>query len=82
MLRYDSMLADPTAAIRRIAAFIGVPLDDALLRLTLEHSSVEFMRAHARQFDDHLVREARDPACGPTQRQRRPQGAQRQGRWT
>jgi hypothetical protein len=64
MLCYESMLADPAAAIRRIAAFIGVPLDDVLLRLTLEHSSVDFMRAHARQFDDHLVREARDEACG------------------
>lgn len=64
MLCYESMLADPEAAIRRIAAFIGVPLDDALLRLTLEHSSVDFMRAHARQFDDHLVRETRDEACG------------------
>lgn len=64
MLCYESMLADPEAAIRRIAAFIGVPLDDALLRLTLEHSSVDFMRARVRQFDDHLVREARDAACG------------------
>lgn len=64
MLCYESMLADPEAAIRHIAGFIGVPLDDALLRLTLEHSSVEFMRAHARQFDDHLVRETRDLACG------------------
>lgn len=64
MLCYETMLGDPAAAIRRIADFIGVPLDDALLRLTLEHASVDFMRTHARQFDDHLVREARDVACG------------------
>lgn len=64
MLCYESMLADPGAAIRRIAAFIGVSLDDALLRLTLDRSSVDYMRAHARQFDDHLVRQTRDPVCG------------------
>jgi len=41
-----------------------VPLDGALLQRVLDQSSVEFMRAHARQFDDHLLREARDAACG------------------
>lgn len=64
MLCYESMLADPQAAVRRIADFIGVPLDAALLQRVLDQSSVEFMRAHARQFDDHLLREARDAACG------------------
>jgi len=64
MLCYESMLADPEAAVRRIADFIGVRLDAALLRRVLDQSSVEFMRAHARQFDDHLLREARDAACG------------------
>lgn len=64
MLCYETMLADPQAAVRRIADFIGVPLDAALLRRVLDQSSVDFMRAHARQFDDHLLREARDAACG------------------
>jgi hypothetical protein len=64
MLCYESMLADPEAAIRRIADFIGAPPDPALLARVLEQSSVEFMRAHARQFDDHLLRDARDEACG------------------
>ncbi len=64
MLCYESMLADPRAAIRRIADFIGVTLDEALLSRVLEQSSVEFMRAHARQFDDHLLRDARDEVCG------------------
>ena len=64
MLCYESMLADAQAAVRRIAGFIGVPLDGALLQRVLDQSSVEFMRAHARQFDDHLLRDARDAACG------------------
>lgn len=64
MLCYESMLADPEAAVRRIADFIGLPLDAAVLRRVLDQSSVEFMRAHARQFDDHLLRDARDAACG------------------
>jgi hypothetical protein len=30
----------------------------------MAQSTIEFMRRHERQFDDHLVREARDGACG------------------
>jgi len=32
--------------------------------IVVRQSSVEFMRAHQRQFDDHLIREARDAVCG------------------
>ena len=56
-LAYELMLKDSSASIKRIAQFIGVALDDELLALTLEHSTIEFMLAHKNRFDDALMRE-------------------------
>ena len=64
LLSYELMHEDLNATIRRVAAFIGCELDDELLALTARQSTLEFMRAHRAQFDDHLVREARDEALG------------------
>jgi len=58
VLSYQQMTADPQAAIRRVAGFCGLPLDDALLALTLERSSIAYMLAHKDRFDDRLMREA------------------------
>ena len=64
MFCYEDMRADPGRTVERIAAYIGIDLDAALRRRVLEYSSLEFMRAHEAQFDDHLLRETRDAACG------------------
>jgi hypothetical protein len=32
--------------------------------MTLQHTSLDFMRTHARKFDDHLLREHLDPILG------------------
>ncbi len=56
-LAYELMLKDSSASIKRIAEFIDVTLDDELLALTLEHSTIEFMLAHKNRFDDALMRE-------------------------
>lgn len=53
---YEKMLEAPRETIRRIAGFIGVPLDDELLDLTERHCSIEFMREHKDRFDDLLMR--------------------------
>jgi len=58
VLSYEGMTADPGAAIRRVAAFSGLALDDDLLALTLERSSFDFMLAHKDRFDDLLMRTA------------------------
>jgi len=55
-LGYEKMLQDPENTIHRIAEFIDVPLDDALLKLTLSHSSIEFMLEHKNRFDDAMIR--------------------------
>lgn len=57
LLTYEHNLADPERAIRKVAAFCGIPLDDDLLALTLEHSSIGFMLQHKDRFDDLLMRQ-------------------------
>lgn len=64
MVCFEDMKRDLASAVRRVAAFIGVAADPALLELVTHQASFEFMRVHERQFDDHLVRQARDAACG------------------
>lgn len=64
LLSYEHMLADPEAAIRRVAAFAGIPLDDALLALALERSSIAYMLEYKDRFDDALMRRASEVRAG------------------
>ena len=57
LLSYEHMSVAPEETIRRLARFAGLALDEALLKLTLEHSSLAFMRAHKDRFDDRMMRE-------------------------
>jgi len=63
-LCYENMKRDLPRTVRRIADFIGIPLDDELRDLVVRQSSIDFMRAHERRFDDHLIQETRNAACG------------------
>jgi hypothetical protein len=63
LLSYEHMSAEPAAHIRRLAAFCGLPLDDALLALALERSSLGYMLAHKNRFDDAMMRDASERAC-------------------
>jgi hypothetical protein len=56
LLSYEQMTAEPAAAIRRVAAFCGIPLDDALLALAVERSSIGYMLTHKDQFSECLIR--------------------------
>jgi hypothetical protein len=56
-MAYEHMKEDLEGTIRRVAAFMGVEVDDELLAITLEHSSLEFMQQHKDRFDDKLMRE-------------------------
>jgi hypothetical protein len=64
LMTYEHMSDDPVLAIRRLARFCGLPLDDAVLSLTLERSSLAFMVAHKDRFDDLMMREASERLCG------------------
>ncbi len=64
LLAYERMLENPEDAIRRIAGFSGIVVDDELLAITLEHSSMDFMLRHKNQFDDRLMRELSERVAG------------------
>jgi hypothetical protein len=57
LMSYEHMTDDPAGAIRRLAGFCGLPLDDARLAVTLHASSLAFMLEHKDRFDDAMMRE-------------------------
>lgn len=64
LLSYEGMTENPSANIRRLAAFCGIALDDALLALTLERTSLAFMLKHKDRFDDFMMRKLSEERCG------------------
>jgi aryl sulfotransferase len=64
MLSYESMKADLAGAVRAIAGFVGIELDDALFDIVMRQSSLEFMLAHKDRFDDRLMRERSERVAG------------------
>lgn len=64
LLSYEHMVDDPALAITRLAAFCGIPLDDALLQLTLEHTSLSYMLRYKDRFDDAMLRELSETRGG------------------
>ena len=65
MFCFEDIKTDPRAAVRKVADFMGIEeLDEALEELVLHQSSISFMREHKHQFDDNLLRRARDEAIG------------------
>ena len=63
-LCFEDFLDDPTTIIARVAKHAGITLDPELAEITLQHTSLDFMRTHAHKFDDHLLREYLDPILG------------------
>lgn len=64
LLAYEQMRRDLTGTIRRVAAFIGVELDDELLAITERNASFDFMLRHKDRFDDKLMRERSEQVAG------------------
>ena len=64
LFSYEAMKEDPERHIRALARFANIPLDDELLKLTLEHSSLAFMLAHKDRFDDFLMRDRSERESG------------------
>jgi hypothetical protein len=64
LLSYEHMSAAPDAAVEKLAAFAGIALDDALLKLALERTSLSFMLAHKDRFDDKLMRDLSERLAG------------------
>ncbi|MEM8694905.1 MAG: sulfotransferase domain-containing protein [Pseudomonadota bacterium] len=63
LFTYEHMIADPLLHIRRLAEFCDIPLDDDLLALTLERSSLAFMLDHEAKFADPMMRRKSEERC-------------------
>lgn len=63
LFSYEHMSADPARHIRRLADFCGVALDDELLALALERSSIDYMLRHKDKFDDLMMRQVSEARC-------------------
>lgn len=64
LLAYEQMLDRPEASVARIADFIGVGADPALLDAALEQSSFAAMKANQSKYDDVMMRALSERACG------------------
>ncbi|HVV64003.1 MAG TPA: sulfotransferase domain-containing protein [Rhizomicrobium sp.] len=63
LFSYEHMCADPKSHVERLAKFCGIALDEKLLALTLDHSSIAFMLKHKDKFDDLLMRRKSEERC-------------------
>lgn len=61
-LCYENMKSDLPRTIDKVAAFMGIPLDDELRQIVLRQSDIKFMQEHRGQFEDHIIRAARSAA--------------------
>lgn len=64
LLTFEGLKEDLRGAMERIADFIGVDTDDALLDLAVERSSFEFMSANKGPFSEPLVRAHAERVAG------------------
>ena len=64
LLTFEDMKEDLPGAVRRVAVFLGISLDRALLDLVVNQASLEFMLAHKDRFDDLLMRQLGETAAG------------------
>jgi hypothetical protein len=61
---YEHMSAEPALLIRRLAEFCAIELDDALLALTLERTSLAYMLKYKDRFDDAMMRTLSETKAG------------------
>lgn len=62
-LCYENIIEDLPGTVERVADFMEIKLDDELKDIVTRQSDFQFMKEHNVQFDDHLVREARNRVC-------------------
>lgn len=63
-LFYEDLLADLRGQVLRVAKFLEISPDGALIDKVTERSSFGYMKQRERQFDEHLGKLARNEAMG------------------
>lgn len=64
-LFFEDIVADLQGSVNRIADFLGLAKDDHALRaLAAQQASIEHMRKFITKYDEHMLKEARNEACG------------------
>lgn len=63
IVSFAQMKADPAGHIADVAHFCDIPLDDELLALTVERTSLAYMLAHKDKFDDAIMRQLSEDYC-------------------
>jgi hypothetical protein len=61
---FEEMKRDLPGVVDRVADFMGGAIPPQTRAIASAQAGFDFMKRHERQFDDHLVRETRDAACG------------------
>ncbi len=61
---FEQMKANLPAVVNQVADFIGIAPSSLARQIATKQAQFDFMKRHKDQFDDHLIRETRDPACG------------------
>jgi hypothetical protein len=57
LLCYEDMKSDLPGTVQKIASFLGLELDQALIELVTRQSSLDFMLVHKEKFSEPLVQE-------------------------
>lgn len=57
---FEDLKRDLVSQVARIAAFLGISADQALLDLVTSQATFAFMKAHEHKFDEHLLMPAID----------------------
>ena len=52
---YEDLKDDADAQVRRIAAHMGVAVDDTLIAAVVERSGHQYMLEHSSMFDEHWI---------------------------
>jgi hypothetical protein len=61
---FEQMKKDLPGIVNRVADFIDSAIAREVRDIATAQASLDFMKQHERQFDDHLVRQTRDAALG------------------
>ena len=64
LLCFENMKRDLPGHVERIAAFAGIDATPELRTLVSRQAEIGFMQQHISQFDDHVLRDLRNPVLG------------------